>query len=73
MLLSDIFDARSGYGIPFPHTFAERNYALWASLRFRSMRGYHRIAAAQLPGCHPASREAALCHHLVGWQLASRY
>ena len=33
-----------------------RNFALWASLRRRSMRGYHCIAAAQLSGCHPAMR-----------------
>ena len=40
--------------IPIPHTFAERNFALRASLRFRSMRGYYHIAAAQLSDCHPA-------------------
>ena len=33
---------------------AERNFALRATLRFRSMRGYDHIAAAQLSGCHPA-------------------
>ncbi|WP_300503221.1 hypothetical protein [uncultured Duncaniella sp.] len=51
--MSDIFDAR-GDVIPLPHTFAARNFALRASLRCRSIWGYHRIAAAQLIGCHPA-------------------
>ncbi len=52
-LLSDIFDARGGEIISYPHTFAARNFALRASLRCRSMRGYHRIAAPQLINCHP--------------------
>ena len=33
---------------------AERNFALRASLRCRSMRGYDCIAASRLIGCHPA-------------------
>ncbi|WP_300878368.1 hypothetical protein, partial [uncultured Duncaniella sp.] len=54
LILSDIFDARAYMSTDNPHTFAARNYALWASLRCRSMRGYDRIAAAQLSNCHPA-------------------
>ncbi|WP_300503514.1 hypothetical protein [uncultured Duncaniella sp.] len=50
----DIFDARGVDVIPFPHTFAKCNSALRASLHFRSMRGYQRIAAPQLIGCRPA-------------------
>ena len=53
MILSDIFDARSYVSTDNPHTFAARNYALRASLRRRSMRGYERIAASQRTGCHP--------------------
>ena len=41
---------------------AKCNSALRASLHCRSMRGYHRIAAAQLTSCHPASSEVKLCH-----------
>ncbi|WP_300886197.1 hypothetical protein [uncultured Duncaniella sp.] len=54
MILSDIFDARRYGSTDNPHTFAARNSALRASLRCRSMRGYHRTAASQLSGCLPA-------------------
>ncbi|WP_301747034.1 hypothetical protein [uncultured Duncaniella sp.] len=54
MILSDIFDARCCVTNGNPHTFAERNFALRASLRFRSMRGYERTAASQFTCCHPA-------------------
>ena len=42
-------------GLPITHTPSRQcNYALWASLHCRSMRGYHRTAASQLSGCLPA-------------------
>ena len=46
---------------------AKCNSALRASLHCRSMRGYDRIAAAQLSNCHPARRHrnAALQQGIV--------
>ncbi|WP_300878795.1 hypothetical protein, partial [uncultured Duncaniella sp.] len=59
--------ARAYMSTDNPHTFAKCNFALRASLHCRSMRGYDRIAAAQLSNCHPARRHrnAALQQGIV--------